>query len=170
MSHYIITKETYNLKHEQIIELMHQNIETLLTRIDELQLSHELMEDLILFDEEGKSEGNLLSPSKDYALFKDIKSTGISMKSKGTRFTKEQWLELKILLDKYPEGHSKIRRALKISRSTFWRLKHESQEGFRARELATRKKNVGWLLDDKQKVYVRRLVQPPTVPMTVRGI
>ena len=118
------------------------------------------MEDLILFDEEEKSEGNLLSSIKDYALFKDIKSTSIYMKSKGTIFTKEQRLELKILLDKYPMSHSKIRRALKISRSTFWRFKIESQEGFWARELSTHKKNGGWLLDDKQKVYVRRLVQP----------
>ena len=33
---------------------MHQNIKILLSRIDELQLSHELIEDLILHDEKKK--------------------------------------------------------------------------------------------------------------------
>ena len=54
MVHFILTEETYNLKHYQTIELMHQNIETLLSRIDELQLGYEFMEDLILHDEEEK--------------------------------------------------------------------------------------------------------------------
>ena len=54
MVHYILTEEIYNLKHYQTIDLMHQNIETLLPRIDELQLGYELMEDLILHDEEEK--------------------------------------------------------------------------------------------------------------------
>ena len=52
----------------------------------------------------------------------------------------------------------------------FWRLKHEFREEFKVRELATRKKTEGSLLDSKQKVYVRRWVKLHTAPMIARGI
>ena len=90
MSHYKITEETYYLKHNQIIELMHQIIESLLWRIDELQVSDELMEDLILFEEDGKIELSLLSSSKDCALFKEITSRCKFMKSNEPSFSSEQ--------------------------------------------------------------------------------
>ena len=70
MVHYILTEETYNLKHYQTIELMHQNIETLLPRIDELQLGYEFMEDLILHDEEEKKKETCSHQAKIMHSFK----------------------------------------------------------------------------------------------------
>ena len=147
---------------------MDQNVEKLLTRINEQNIDVDLREGLIISETEEDKEVKELSNSRYYDLFKDIQSTSLKNKRKRSRFNKTQRAELKILLNKYPVEHQKIRKALKIPWTTFNRMKRESIDKiWRRRDI---KYNAGLIttLDLKQKTYIRRLVNPPTFPITIK--
>ena len=149
---------------------MDQNVEKLLTRINEQNIDVDLREGLIISETEEDKEVKELSNSRYYDLFKDIQSTSLRNKRKRSRFNKTQRAELKILLNKYPVEHQKIRKALKIPWTTFNRMKRESIDNiWRRRDI---KYNAGLIttLDLKQKTYIRRLVNPPTFPITIKEI
>ena len=150
--------------------MIHQNVEALLTRINEQHIDMNFMKSLIIFSEDKIEEVKDQIASKDYTLFGDIQSASLVTKRKGSKFTKDQWLELSMLLKKYPDDYLKIRRALKISWSTFRRLVRESEVGFWKRESTHLKKHPLSILNKIKKVYIRKLVQPPTVPMTLKSI
>lgn len=68
---------------------MDQNVENLLTRIDEQTIDVDLREGMII-SEAGENEVKEFSKSVDYELFKDIQSTSLKNRRKGARFGKTQ--------------------------------------------------------------------------------
>ena len=69
---------------------MHQNVEALLTRINEQHIDMDFMKSLIIFSEDKIEEVKDQIASKDYTLFEDIQSTSLVKKRKGSKFTKDQ--------------------------------------------------------------------------------
>ena len=65
-------EETQSLNHSQLKELMDQNVEKLLTRINEQNIDVDLREGLIISETEEDKEVKELSNSRYYDLFKDI--------------------------------------------------------------------------------------------------
>ena len=162
-------EETQSLNHSQLKELMDQNVEKLLTRINEQNIDVDLNEGLNFSETEEDKEVKELS-SRYYDLFKDIQSTSLKSKRKRVRFNETQRVELKILLSKYPDEHQAIRKALKIPWSTFSRLKRESIDNiWRRRDIKYSTSSIT-TLDLEQKAYIKRLMQPPTFPITVNEI
>ena len=64
----------------------------------------------------------------------------------------------------------RLKKALKIPSSTFNRLRLESDEEHQHRDSKVRKGSIKTPLDLGKKKYIERLVQPLTVPFTVKDI
>ena len=149
------------------MELMNRNVKALLTRISEHNIDIEFKEGLIISSDEEDKEDSEPPTSKSYDLFVDIQSKSLSVKRKGIRFNIEQLLGLKMLLCKYAGDHQTKRRALKISSTAFCRLRRESSEVPRSWGITKCRRNSRTVLDQEQKIYISKLVQPPTFPITV---
>ena len=63
--------------------------------------------------------------TNEVQLINDIASMKTFPHVKGKQYSKEECDELKILLDKYPKSHTKIRKILKIPSASFIKLKSE---------------------------------------------
>ena len=149
---------------------MDRNAEHLLARINEESIDQDFNQDLIIFDEEEKKDVEESIESYEYRLFKDIHSTSLSTKKKGSRFSGKQAFEVKMLISKHKCNHVKIRKALKILSSTFNRLRRESDEEYQHWDSKVRKGSIKTPLDLDKKKYIERLVQPRTDPFTVKDI
>ena len=130
---------------------MNRNVEHLLTRINEENIDQDFQQNLIIFDEKEKKVTEEFTESKCFQLFKDTRSTSLSTKKKGTRFSREQVFEIKMLISKYPDNHVKIRKALKIPSSTFNRLSRENDEESRHRNTTIRKSSSKHLLLSRKR-------------------
>ena len=130
----------------------------------------DLREGLIISEAGEDEEYKELQRSRYYKLFKDIQSASLKNRRKGARFDKIQRLELKILLNKYPDEHQTIRKALKIPWTTFWRLRRKSTEDHSRRRAIRYNTSLKTTLNLEQKTYFRRLMQPPTFLITVNEI
>ena len=149
---------------------MHKNVEHLLTRINEENFDQDFQQDLMIFGEEEKKDVEKSIESNEYQLFKDIHSTRLSIKKKGSRFSMKQALEVKMQINKHKGNHVKIRKALKISSSRFNRLWRENDEEYLSHDSKILKGNIKTPLDLDKKKYIERLVHPPTVPFIMKGI
>ena len=96
----------------------------------------------MIFDEEEKKDVEEFIESNEYQLFNDIHSTKFSIKKKGSRFSGKHALEVKMLINKYKGNHVKIRKALKISSSTYNRLRRENDEEYLRRDSKIIKGNI----------------------------
>ena len=123
----------------------------------------------MIFDEEEKKDLEESIESNEYQLFKDIHSASFSIKKKGSRFSGRQALEVKMLKNKYKGNHVKIRKALKISSSTYNKLIRENDEEYLRRDSKILKGNIKTSLDLDKKKY-REISAPSDSPFTVKDI
>ena len=100
--------------------------------------------------------------------FHYIHSTNLSSRKLGYRFSKEQLIEMKMLIRKLKKLF--IRKTLKIPPSTFSRLKREIDKDNWRRNKIVSSNDSRILIDSKNKKYVEWLVHPPTVLITMKDI
>ena len=117
---------------------------------------------------------DLLSPqnieSDDYKLLKDIENLSLKSKRKGTRYTEAQLDELKLILEKYPAHQSTIRNAWNIPISTFRLLKKEIDGQIEEWKKPQWRRGGNEDLDYSQRMFIQKLIKPPTLPTTIKEI
>ena len=142
------------------------------------------------FLEEDKNGDNLIDrlmqmnlgvPSRNKVSVESLKSLYIQIlqdineidnieRRKGSWFSTEYIENVRNLLTKYPDDHQTIIRALKISKSSYYRLMHKlnSQETFKSdvRKLKREEK----ALSKIEEKFLEILVTPPTYPITINEI
>ena len=142
----------------------------LLNKINEINLTRMFEEDLIIFDRQNEAEPEEVEASENYRLFKDMKSLTLWDKKWNKWYSKAQKRELEELLDKYPNKHQSIRKFLEIPSSTF----HMMKKDLFCKKDAPRPTNVDKSpsvgLEDKEKIFIRKLLNPPAFPITILEI
>ena len=108
--------------------------------------------------------------SLEHAIFRSIELLKLKKRRKGTWFTFEHLNELKMVLEKFPENHSLVRKALRISAASFKRLKAEWASLIIRDIQNKRKERSKYGLNLLQKIYVKHFVKPPTIPLTLNEI
>ena len=154
----------------QIKKLVKDEMALLVNRIDESNLTRNLEENLIIFDEQSNEASNQREYSQNFRLFKDIESPDLKSRKRWRRYTKSQKYELNSVLDKYPSYHSVIRKALQISISSFQKLKKELDvDGLNISENFSDGKERR-SVNDEERIYIQRLLKPPAFPITIQEI
>ena len=103
-------------------------------------------------------------------ILQDINEIDNIERRKGSWFSTEYIENVRNLLTKYPDDHQTIIRALKISKSSYYRLIHKlnPQETFKSdvRRLKREEKSLSKI----EEKFLEILVTPPTYPITINEI
>ena len=142
----------------------------LITKINELNLTRSLEEDLIIFDTPDHSDEENIQISDDYKMFKEVRSLSIWSRKRGKRYTKQQALQLEELLERYPTKHQNIRRLLKIPSSSFQMLKSEANREHNTQLVPKCRRDQAPKLHDSEKKFIENMIRPPTFPTTILEI
>ena len=103
-------------------------------------------------------------------LLRDVHSLKWFPHSKNTKYSRDQMNELKWILDKYPDYHATIQKALHVPYSSFRRLKEEwkwmdnDSTVLKGRMPAMSRLSIG------EKEYIAKLLKPPTIPHSILSI
>ena len=134
------------------------------------QFDHKYAEQIKLWSRRTWTASEEEPKSLEHAIFRSIESLKLKKRRKGTWFTFEHLNELKIVLEKFPENHSLIKKALRISTASFKRLKGE-WASLIIRDILNKREEISkCCLNELQKVYVKHFVKPPTIPLTLNEI
>ena len=106
----------------------------------------------------------------NHEILRTLSSCSLLSRKLRSWFTSNQIKELKKILDKFPGHQTTIRKFLKISKTSFHRLKQEIKNLDNHLIFTKRLIRENNDLSLLQKVYVRQLVKPPTVPLTLNEI
>ena len=134
------------------------------------EIMSNLIKDLNISDEKQEPTSNETVECSRHSLFRELQKLKIPNRKKGKWFTYNYWEDLKRLLSKYPNEHHTIMKALRISRSSYYRLIKEFKTEHHGGCKANRELRNNLKLTKQEKVYVHLLVNPPTIPLTINGI
>ena len=151
-------------------ELAKNEKSNLFSIIEEDRIHHDLMEDLIIFEEQNKDPLPVGFKSESYKMFKEINNLQSFRRKKRSRYSNEYLSELKTILSSYPESQQTIRRCLKIPIGTWYRLKKEMKMIDYGSKFSKRRQNNKYSFNDKEKNFIKKLVKPPTFPLTLNRI
>ena len=168
--HQIIKCEVKGMKHADIKQLEKREFNSTIDIIGQENLITNMLNRLNIeadiIDERQKVEPRSL----EHAIFKSIESLKLKNRRKRTWFTYEHLIELKTILERFPNNHSLIKKALKISAASFKRLKSEWENLGIGEQSNKREERSKRDLNVLQKTFVKQLVNPPTVPLTLNEI
>ena len=108
--------------------------------------------------------------SNSNQLMTDLYKWGLSERKKGKWYSQAQVKELMDLIQKYPDQRQIIRKVLKIPAATFHRLKKEIEVASREDSIIQRESRAKKQLTPHQKVFIQKLIKPPTEPLTLSWI
>ena len=155
---------------EEVKQLASDTIDDFKQNEDIDEIMHRSIEKLNISDEDQHFSFKLESADLNHDLFLDLQRFDPQNRKKGTWFTEEYWNDLKMLLLKYPNNHQIIRRSLKLSKSSFCRLRQEFKNDSYRGSAINKKLRSKMELTKQEKEYIKAIVTPPTVPVTVDGI
>ena len=155
---------------QEIKELAVNEKSNLFAIIDENHIQQNFIEDLIIFDEQSRSLMPTEFGSETYKAFKEINDLKSFERKKRSWYTKENLIELKTILIKYPHFNSIIRKRLKIPIGTWGKLKKEVEMLSINQWISKRRKNAKYFLDNDENNLVKTLLKPPTTPLTINTI
>ena len=170
VSHTLIKSWTSGMNTQEIKRAAGNMIEDL-TRKIELSLIHEDIDTkLKLGIDTNWKEWPWTPKSADSSLHLAISKAKTFPHVKGKVYTVEQLKELEKLIEEFPGDQLKIMKALKIPKSTFYRIKKEfkaaKSRGFGLRRRFQNHSN----LSPIEKEYIFKIVKPPTSPKTIKSI
>ena len=168
--HKFIKEELNSLNESELMDEAENERSLLLNKINEINLTRMFEEDLIIFDRQNEAEPEEVEASENYRLFKGMKSLTLWDKKWNKRYSKAQKRELEELLDKYPNKHQSIRKFLEIPSSTFHMMKKDLFCNKDAPRPTNVDKSSSVGLEDKEKIFIRKLLNPPAFPITILEI
>ena len=122
-------------------------------------------------DDEDKDLWSLsTSQEKRYRVFKEIRKFESFSRNKRQWISRKYYDKLADLFQRFPAEHSTIRKALRISNSTYYRLLKESKEEDRSQRLKNRTERSTKKLSKTEKTLVALMIRPPTSPLTLNEI
>ena len=166
----IIKEETKHTTLQEIKELADSEKLSLFETIDENHIHNNFIEDLIIFEEQSHNQLPTEFGSETYKVFKEINNLKSFGRKKRSWYTKENLVELKTILLKYPHFHKIIRKRLNIPIGTWNKLKREVEMLSTNKWIPKWRRNAMHSLSDKEKDFVQRLLIPPTTPLTKNKI
>ena len=106
----------------------------------------------------------------NYNLFKDLLEINEERRHKGEWFNIKYLLKVGYLFASYQDYLQTIKRSLKISKSSYYRLLHKpiSQNSISANRRRSKREHKH--LNGAEEVFIIRLVNPPTFPNTLNEI
>ena len=168
--HQIIKREVKGMSHDDIKQLEKREFDSTIKVIGQDNLIINMLNRLDIEAGVPGQHQREEPKSLEHAIFRSIESLKLKKRRKGTWFTFENLNELKIILEKFPENHSLIRKALRISTASFKRLKAE-WASLIIRDIQNKREERSKCgLNYLQKVYMKHFVKPPTIPLTLNEI
>ena len=165
--YYMIKKETRRMNHEELADLMNKEIGQLLEITSEETLDIQMNEKLMI-EEDSNNRNNTDSIREagpcGIRLLDDIQNV---QRKKGSWLTEEQFQSIVRLLEKYPSSHEIFRKQLNLSQATLHRIKKQATGLTYHCQLAKRKLRCDDRIDELQELFIKRLLAPPTIPLTI---
>ena len=168
--HQIIKCEVKGMKHADIKQLEKREFNSTIDIIEQENLITNMLNRLNIEADIIIERQKVEPRSLEHAIFKYIESLKLKNLRKRTWFTYEHLIELKTILERFPNNHSLIKKALKISAATFKRLKSEWENLGIGEQSNKREERSKRDLNVLQKTFVKKFVNPPTVPLTLNEI
>ena len=128
------------------------------------------MEDLIIFDEQPKPSSFPETVSSEFALFEEITKHEQFIHKKRSWYTIDQLSNLSQNLEMYQRRQQTIRTALKIPKSSFSKLLKEIKSPIDKIKSPKRRYGTKYQIDLAKKKYIKKLIQPPCKPLSIRDI
>ena len=113
------------MSHADIKQLEKREFESTIEIIGEDNLLINMLNRLDIETEVDEPQLREEPKSLEHVIFRSIELLKLKKKRKGTWFTFEHLNELRTVLEKFPENHSLVRKALRITLASFKRLKTE---------------------------------------------
>ena len=88
-------------------------------------------------------------------------------RKRGSWLTKEQYQTIVRLLNKYPGKHKMIKKRFDLSQSILHRILKQATGSAYLSQQAKRKQRSEDRINEKQRLYLARLLASPTTPMTI---
>ena len=109
-----------------------------------------------------------MSKSESYKIFKEILCLKSFDRKKRSRYTNENLTDLQRILSLYPLSHNIIRRCLKIPIDIWSKLKKEVEMMEGGLKILKCRHSSKPSLSEKEKVFIKSIVKPPTYPLTIK--
>ena len=139
-------------------------------QLQEVRIMAEQLDEMSLSEEDEEIWSLSIEESKRFRLFKEIRMLEHFSRKKNQWICKEFCDKLFELFEQYPTEHATIRRALKISYSTYFRLIKEFKGEDYDQRAKRRYERSMKALSKTDKNLVWLIVRPPTNPLTLNEI
>ena len=110
------------------------------------------------------------SYSEDYLFYKELKRREKIHRVKRKWIINDHLNELKYMLEKYKNRHFSIRKALKLSYSTYRKILKELQRENLDYYVSKRQVRFRSYISEEERKCIELLVTPPRPPITIRSI
>ena len=142
----------------------------LLLLVEDSKLLRRFGEEFSIDDGEKAMEEDRTDFQKPKSLFSVVSSSTWFNRAKRTWNTPEYLFNLKELLHLFPSYHQKIRQILKIPKSSFRRMKQEIESENVKEKRVQRFMKSHPELSKEEEIFISKIVEPPTEPMTLDKI
>ena len=170
ISNEFVKNSTINLSIDDIRAVASEMIKDLKEKLNESKIDSDIARRLELNSDGEENRWPQEPTSHNGILHCTIWSMRTFPHTKGKRYTTEQMDELEQILRSFPDDHSSIWSALKIPKSTYYRLKKELEEPVSRNTDPKRKHKYHSGLSLIVKTYIPKFVKPPTSPKSVKSI
>ena len=155
------------MSHQEIATCLIDEVSRLREQLGENTLSAR-MDDLSMIEDENNQRNDVDGIEKqnlaELSLLDEIDKV---QRKRGSWLTEEQYQTIVRLLNKYPGKHKVIKKRLGLSQSTLHRIQKQATGSAYLCQQAKRKQRNEDRIDEKQRLYLTRLLAPPTTPMTI---
>ena len=134
------------------------------------KIVEEMMNRMELGDHKEVNVDKEIPDDFDREMLRLLSNCNLNSRKKGSWFTLNQVKELKVILTKFPDHQANVRKFLKISKTSFHRLREEIKKLDNPSIINRRLIRDNKDLSPLQKGYIRQLVKPPSVPLTLNEI
>ena len=124
-------------------------------------------EDLIISDSPHETDHKEVQVSENLFLSKEAENLMLWGRKQNERYTNTQTMELEEILNKYRNNHQAIRKFLWIPSSSSHTIKKKLNQRKDVLMLNNLDSTYPIDLDDKEKMFIRKLLNPPAYPVTI---
>ena len=170
VSHQFTKTSTCNMSIPEIKRVTSNMINDLIKNLKVSNIHLDMISQLELNSEDSNQNSPRELRSYSSTLHRAISNMKTFPHVKGKRYTTEQLEELEQILWRFPDDHLTICRAIKIPKSTFYRLKEELNKKNSKSFKSKRRSEHHSYLSTIEKTYISKIVKPPTSPKSIRSI
>ena len=170
ISHDIIKEDARGMTKMQLRIYTEKWIKNLMENLEQQNINNLFNDNLKFHDKEETPDIIEEAKTDEVTLHEDLMLLKHFPHKKRNKYSFNQVLELGVLIRKYPNNLSTIRKNLKIPLTSFKRLVKEWQAHGHNTINNRRKSSQHSNLNEVEKIYISNLIKPPTYPTSVPQI